>query len=560
MPSIKPFYPSDTLLKMEFLINGVNKGLDVFLTEGKVHFELNKIPFAKFTFTCSEDDFKGAQSSPIQSLNRGQGTVPITIEVKISFEKEMKTLFKGVVKSLDIEHENCNVVAKIECKDVALRLTQTSSEAENNNQPFGERLTTYTNDLQLSENLSGQSWSEEHITQNNTAVPWDYLIGFLDSIGMLVGLRNTEFTGIDIVNPEITTAYMAENGINVFAYTGRVDPERRRSMVTIQHWDIENQAVNTVTSQQEATENTHTVRIDQTNLQPATLQRIADTIIAKSKIASISGKVTTFGNLKAKIGEYISFNKVNPEIDKETLLISVEEHLISNGCWKTEFTYGLESERSFTENTTTGVNNAHAQVGQSNTVNGLLIGIVTQIEEDPNNQFRIKVRIPMLSENGEGVWARLATMNAANNMGSYFIPSVNDEVILGCLGNNPDTPIILGSLYSSTRAMPFPITQDNFFKGFVTKEGTKIVIDDDKKSIELSTKKGNKLTISDDLKGFVIEDENSNKITLDDQGISIESFKDLNLKASGNIKIEGTQIAIEGSAKTDIKGGTVNIN
>lgn len=560
MPNVKPFYPSDTLLKLEFLINGVNKGLDSFLTEGKVHFELNKIPFAKFTFTCSEDDFKEPEASPIQSLNRGQGTTPISIEVKISFEKEMKTLFKGVIKSLDIEHENCNVVAKIECKDVALRLTQTSSEAENNNQTFGERLTTYTNDLQLSDNLSGQSWSEEHITQNNTAVPWDYLIGFLDSIGMLVALRNAEFTGIDIVQPEITATYMAENGINVFAYTGRMDPERRRSVVSIQHWDIENQTVNTVTSQQEATENPHTVRIDQTNLQPATLQRIADTIIAKSKIASISGKITTFGNLKAKIGEYIGFSKVNPEIDKETLLISVEEHVIANGCWKTEFTYGLESERSFTENTTTGINNAHAQVGQSNTVNGLLIGIVTQIEEDPNNQFRIKVRIPMLSENGEGVWARLATMNAANEMGSYFIPNVNDEVILGCLGNNPDTPIILGSLYSSTRAMPFPITKDNFIKGFVTKEGTKIVIDDDKKSIELSTKKGNKLTISDDLKGISIEDENSNKITMDDQGITIESSKDLNLKASGNIKIEGPQIAIEASAKLDLKGGTVNIN
>lgn len=560
MANVKPFYPSDTLLKMEFLINGVNKGLDNFLTEGKVHFELNKIPFAKFTFTCSEDDFKEKEGSPIQSLNRGQGTVPINIEVKIAFEKEMKTLFKGVIKSLDIEHENCNVVARIECKDVALRLTQTSSEAENNDQNFGERLATYTNGLELSENLSGQSWSEEYITQNNTAVPWDYLIGFLDSIGMLVALRNAEFTGIDIVHPEIVATYMAENGINLFAYTGRVDPERRRSMVSIQHWDIENQTVNTVTSQQEATENTHTVRIDQTNLQPATLQRIADTIIAKSKIASISGKVTTFGNLKAKIGEYISFNKVNPEIDKETLLISVEEHLISNGCWKTEFTYGLESERSFTESTTTGINNAHAQVGQSNTVNGLLIGIVTQIEEDPNNQFRIKVRIPMLSENGEGVWARLATMNAANEMGSYFIPNVDDEVILGCLGNNPDTPIILGSLYSSTRAMPFPITQDNFIKGFVTKEGTKIVLDDDKKSIELSTKKGNKITISDDLKGIVIEDENSNKITMDDQGITVESFKDLNLKAKGNIKIEGMQIAAEASAKMDLKGGIVNIN
>jgi phage baseplate assembly protein gpV len=560
MAGVQPFYPFETLLKLEFLINGENKGLDSLLTEGKVHFELNKIPFAKFTFTCAEEDFNQNGNSPLQSLNRAQGTAPIEIEVKIAVENDMKTLFKGVIKSLDLEHENCNVVAKIECKDVALRLSQSSTEEDNNNQTFGDRLTAFTNNLEVSDNLIGQSWSEEQITHNNTAVPWDYLIGFLDSIGMLVSLRNAVLTGIDIVNPKTTAVYVAENGINVFAFTGRVDPERRKSLVTIQHWDIENQTVNTVTSSQDASENPHTVRIDQTNLQRETVQRIADTIVAKSKIASVTGTVTTFGNLTAKAGDYIGFSKVNPEIDKETSLISVEEHLISNGCWKTVYSYGLESERSFTENTTTGVNNAHAQVGQSNTVNGLLIGIVTQIVEDPNNQFRIKVRIPMLSQNGEGVWARLATTHAANEMGSYFVPNVDDEVVLGCLGNNPDTPIILGSLYSSTRAMPFAITEDNYVRGFVTKEGTKILMDDEKKSIEVSTKKGNKLMISDDLKGFVLEDENKNKITMNDQGITIESCKDLNLKAKSNIKIEGVQISENASGTMELKGSMININ
>jgi uncharacterized protein involved in type VI secretion and phage assembly len=166
----------------------------------------------------------------------------------------------------------------------------------------------------------------------------------------------------------------------------------------------------------------------------------------------------------------------------------------------------------------------------------------------------------MLSENGEGVWARLATLNASADMGSYFLPDVNDEVIVGCLGNNPDTPVILGSLYSSTKAMPFPIAAENYTKGFVTKEGTRIIMDDEKKSIEISTKKGNKLTISDDLKGFELVDENQNKITMDNQGITIESCKDFNVKAKGNIKVEGVQAAIESSAKLDLKGGIINLN
>ncbi len=562
MPTtVKPFFPTDTLLKLEFAINGdSNNGLDSLLTDAKVHFELNKIPFAKFTFATAEEDFEGNEDSPLHALHHEPTDPPLEIEVKVSFEGTMKTLFKGVIKSLDQQHENCQVVAKIECKDVALRLSQSATEEENNNQTFEEKLTNYTTNLTLSGNLTGQSWGEEQITHNNTTVPWDYLVGFLDSIGMMVALRNGEFVGIDILKPESKPIYVAENGINVFAFTGQLDAERKKSAVTIERWDIENQETVTVEASQSAPENPHTVRLSETVLQEATLQRVADTIIAKSNLASVTGRVTTFGNLLAKSGDYISFKKVNTQINDAVLLITQEEHSIQNGCWKTEYIYGLESERSFTEKTSSGVNNTHAEIGQTNTINGLQIGIVTKIIEDPNNQFRVKVRIPQLSNNGEGVWARLATMNASKDMGSYFIPSINDEVIVGCLNNNPDTPIILGSLYSSNKPMPYPIEEENYIKGFVTKEGTKIIMDDEKKSIELSTKKGNILTISDDLKGFVIEDENKNKITMNDQGITIESCKDLNMKATGNVKVEGVNIDVEGSGKMTLKGSMINLN
>lgn len=563
--SVKPFFPSNALLKLEFLINNENSGLDSLLTEAEVHFELNKIPFAKFTFVFSRRDPDSTEELPVDVLIRNPNDPPLEIEVKIFFENEPQTLFKGIVRSLDIQNQGSQSTIKIECKDVALRLSQSSTEAENNNQTFEDKLTAFTNDLVLSDNLQGQEWGQEHITHNSSTVPWDYLIGFLDSIGMMISLRNANFTGVDILNTENESVYLAENGINVFAFTGRVDAQRRKSSVTIESWSVENQEVTSVSATQTTTDNPHTVRISETVLQQSTLDRIANTILVKSNIASITGRVTTYGNLLAKIGDYISFNKVNPQIDStddapKPLLITEEVHTIENGCWKTEYAYGLESERSFTENTTAGLNNAHAEIGQSNAVNGLQIGVVTQIIEDPNNQFRIKVRIPLLSESGEGVWARLATLNASNEMGSYFIPSINDEVIVGCLGNNPDTPIILGSLYSSTKSMPFPIAEENYLKGFVTKEGTKIIMDDEKKSIELSTEKGNKLMISDDLKGFVIEDENQNKITLNDQGITIESCKDLNIKAKGDIKIEGKQVAVDASAKMDLKGSMINLN
>lgn len=560
MPDLRPFFPDDTLLKLEFLIDGENQGLDNFLSEGRVHFEINKIPFAKFTFICNENDFSEGSNSPLQILNRERSASPRTIEVKISSQNEMKTLFKGVIRSLDIQHQSTGVVAKIECKDIAHLLLQTTNEAQNDTETFVDKLQNYTSNLNLSSNLTGQTWRHEIITHNRTTNPWDYLIGFLDSVGMPIALRNADFNGIDIIHGEKEIRYTAENGINIFSYNGRIDPEVRRSSVTIQHWDMDNQEVSEITAEQEAEENPHMIRLSSTNLSEGTLQRIAQAIIEKSKIASAYGTVSTFGNLEAKIGDYLSLNQINPEIDGHELLITTEDHIIESGGWKTEFTFGFENENSFTQNTTSGINNVQAEIGQSNSVNGMMIGVVKQIENDPNGNFRIKVRIPVLSENGEGVWARLATLSASKDMGSFFIPDIGDEVIIGCIGNNPDTPVVLGSLYSSAKPAPISVDEDNFIKGFVTRSGNKIIFDDDKKSIELFTPSGNTITISDDLKGITLKDANSNKIVMNEQGISIESSKDLNLKASGNIKIEGTQIDGNASGIMNLKGSIININ
>ncbi|WP_309641282.1 phage baseplate assembly protein V [Flavobacterium sp.] len=564
----QPFYPSETLLKLKFLIAGNDSGLDSLLKEATVHFELNKIAFAKFTFIASNDGLEKQSELPLDVLNRKPQDKPIEIEVQIpdtDIAKPPKTLFKGIVKSFEKQTEATQITVKIECKDIAFRLTQPSTEPENNTMNFEERLKLFIDGkLKISDNLKGKPWGKEKITHNNATVPWDYLVGYLDSIGLLISLRNAEFNAVGILKEdgEKTASYMAENGINVFSFSGKVDAQKQKSSVVIESWDIEAQAVNRTSAEQSTDENPQTIRVGQTHLTADTLKRIAEAVLVKSNIAAINGKVTTFGNLEAKAGDYISFSKVNPQIDDKILLITQETHMIENGCWKTEYAYGLESEKSFTEQTAAPAhNNSQAQIGQSNTVNGLQIGKVLQIEDDPDHHFRIRVKITSLSESGEGVWARLANANASKDMGSYFIPDVGDEVILGCIGNNPDTPVILGSLYSSAHPMPFPIKKENYFKGFVTKQGTRILMDDEKKIIEISTKKANKLTISDDLKGVAIEDENGNKITLNDQGIVIESFKDISIKAaSGNIKIEGKQVEVTSSTKMDLKGSLINLN
>ena len=81
--------------------------------------------------------------------------------------------------------------------------------------------------------------------------------------------------------------------------------------------------------------------------------------------------------------------------------------------------------------------------------NGLQIGVVTALEDDPQGDDRIKCRLPMVGAGEEGLWARLATLDAGDGRGTYFRPEIGDEVVVGFLDDDPRNPVILGMCHSS---------------------------------------------------------------------------------------------------------------
>ncbi len=201
-------------------------------------------------------------------------------------------------------------------------------------------------------------------------------------------------------------------------------------------------------------------------------------------------------------------------------------------------------------------------------VNGLQIGIVTALESDPDGEDRIKVRLPLVSAAEEGVWARLATLDAGDERGTFFRPEIDDEVVVGFLDGDPRFPVVLGQCHSSAKPAPETATDDNHVKGYVSRSKLKLTFDDDKKVVVLETPAGNKLTLSEDAKSVSLEDQNGNSITLDDGGITLKSAKDLTLKASGDVKVEGTNVEFkaqssfkaEGQSGADLKSsGTLTV-
>jgi hypothetical protein len=95
----------------------------------------------------------------------------------------------------------------------------------------------------------------------------------------------------------------------------------------------------------------------------------------------------------------------------------------------------------------------------------------------------------------------------------------------------------------------------------------KMIFNDDKISYTLETPKGKKVIVDEDADIIKIEDEHSNMLTLNKDGISIESSKDIKIKAKGDINMEGVNINVkasaqfkaEGSSGSELKSGAVTV-
>ena len=274
-----------------------------------------------------------------------------------------------------------------------------------------------------------------------------------------------------------------------------------------------------------------------------------------------SGRVKCAGIATLLPGDTVKLTGVGERFSGEVLVTGVRHEFDTTGGWKTHLQFGG-----------TAPDPALRERLQSNRtaallapVAGLQAGVVTD-NEDPDGEFRVRVRLPLVMDGDDGVWARVAAVDAGSDRGFFFRPEVGDEVLVGFLDDDPRLPVILGMLHSSAMAAPLSPSNDNPQKGYKSRSGIKLLFDDEKKSVTLLTPAGNSLVLDDDAQGITIKDQNGNKIVLSSDGIVIESSKALSLKSGLEAKFEGgtsmdvkagTALTCEGTASNDIKSGGV---
>lgn len=160
---------------------------------------------------------------------------------------------------------------------------------------------------------------------------------------------------------------------------------------------------------------------------------------------------------------------------------------------------------------------------------GVYPALVTDIR-DPEQQGRVKIALPWAPDAGGSSyanWARLATFMGGNHRGSWFIPDVNDEVLVAFEGGDPRRPYVLGSLWNGVDTPPESMDPagSNYRKVLRSRNGVKLTLDDQDgaEQLILETPGGQKLTLQDGTGGIVIQDSNGNSIQLEAGGITVTS-------------------------------------
>jgi Rhs element Vgr protein len=279
----------------------------------------------------------------------------------------------------------------------------------------------------------------------------------------------------------------------------------------------------------------------------AEAQAWADGTGVYRRLNQISGYAKCVGIGSVRPGTVVELSGVGERFNGKVFVSAVRHEYGAVQGWKTHIQFGgvpLEPAASAP---------APAVGGLLAPASGLHIGIVTS-NEDPDGEHRVRIRLPLLGDD-DGLWARVASVDAGDDRGFFIRPEIGDEVVIGFLDTDPRHPVILGMLHSSAKAAPLQGSDDNHQKLYKSRSGMRLHFDDEKKIMTLDTPSGNALILNEDEESLTLMDQNGNKIALSADGIVLESAKALTIKASTELSLEsGTALTVEGGTELALKG------
>ena len=261
---------------------------------------------------------------------------------------------------------------------------------------------------------------------------------------------------------------------------------------------------------------------------------------------------------------------------------------------------------------------------KSNKIYGLVTAIVTNINH-PEGDYRVKVKFPWLADGtDESWWARISTVMASKDgIGAFFLPEVDDEVLVAFVNGDFDHPVVVGVMWNGvdkpaysnndgssktnryqSNDAKFKLKSEakkNDLRGFSTRKKHELVFNDNasEPGVVLSSGQKHRIVLNDKdnqptqieiydgkEENYILIDNKNKKITIETKTgdilfkakekirleakvIETDSQQDTKMKVGANFEMKASsnmtlkasgQGDVESSGSMTIKGATVNIN
>lgn len=533
-----------------------------------VHKAVNKIPVAQLIILdgdVSKQDFEASSKGPFEPGKE--------VTIKLGYQQKEDAVFKGIIVKHGIKvKEGQPTMLVLELKDKAVEMTVNRKNKYFKDKTDSDIIGKIIKDHGLKADVDSTTVTHKEMVQYY-CTDWDFIVSRAEANGMLVYVNDGN---IEVKKPDTSKTPLGSLafGYNIYEFEAEMDARDEYSNIVSRAWDYKKQdlvekkskpptlkeegnltgkKLSDVTGKKDH-ELQHTGKLDD-----GELQAWADAQLMRSRMAKIQGRVKIEGYSVVKMGDTIKLDEFSKKFNGTAFVSEIRHTFSAKSTWYTDIKFGVPKD--WLTKKYPDVADVPAS-GLLPGIRGLHIGIVTKIDGDPDGEDRVKIKVPVIDNKDEGTWARIARLDAGEERGSFFMPELKDEVIVGFLNDDPRSPIILGMVHSSKKKMPLRPEEKNKQKGFFTKSKIKLVFDDDKKSVTIETPGKNSIVIDDDKKSITLSDQNKNKIVMDKDGVTIESAKHITLKAEkGDIVMNANNLkssfkqkaAIESKGQASVK-------
>lgn len=184
-------------------------------------------------------------------------------------------------------------------------------------------------------------------------------------------------------------------------------------------------------------------------------------------------------------------------------------------------------------------------------MNHSVIPAVVTKNDDDDRLGRVKVRFPWMDEKQESEWIHVASPSAGKQRGFFFVPEIDDLVLVAFAYGRSDRAYVIGSLWSTADRPPVEARHKRTIRSVT---GHAITLDDTEgaESISIVDKSG---------KNRIVLDAKRGSITIESDGeITIAAKGKLAVSSDGDVSIRGKTVSIEATDKALVKGREVAVD